>query len=75
MTPRSPAWSSRSKKRYDDKFSHYFTAEQLKQFEAATSGRFSGVGLTVTEVPQGLRVADVLPRHAGRGAPGCRRAT
>jgi carboxyl-terminal processing protease len=47
--------------RYDDRFSHYFTAEQLKDFEAATSGRFSGVGLTVSEVPRGLRVASVLP--------------
>ncbi len=44
-----------------DKFSHYFTAEELKAFESATSGRFSGVGLTVTEVPRGLRVASVLP--------------
>ena len=61
MTPRSRAWSRRLKKRYDDKFSHYFTAEQLKQFEAATSGRFTGVGLAVTEVPKGLRVADVFP--------------
>jgi carboxyl-terminal processing protease len=49
------------KKRYDDKFSHYFTAEELKDFIAATSGRFSGVGLTVTEVAKGLRVASVLP--------------
>jgi carboxyl-terminal processing protease len=49
------------KKRYDDKFSHYFTADQLEEFNAATSGRFSGVGLTVTEVPRGLRVASVFP--------------
>jgi carboxyl-terminal processing protease len=49
------------KKRYGDKFSHYFTAEQLKEFNAATSGRFSGVGLTVIEVPRGLRIASVLP--------------
>jgi carboxyl-terminal processing protease len=49
------------KKRYRDKFSHYFTAEQLEEFNAATSGRFSGVGLTVTEVPRGLRVASVFP--------------
>jgi carboxyl-terminal processing protease len=49
------------KRRYDDKFSHYFTAEELEAFNAATSGRFSGVGLTVTEVPRGLRVASVLP--------------
>ena len=49
------------KRRYRDRFSHYFTEEQLKEFNAATSGRFSGVGLTVTEVPRGLRVASVLP--------------
>lgn len=49
------------RKRYDDRFSHYFTEEQLREFEAATSGRFSGVGLTVTEAPRGLRVASVMP--------------
>jgi carboxyl-terminal processing protease len=49
------------RRRYDDRFSHYFTENQLEEFEAATSGRFSGVGLTVNEVPRGLRVADVLP--------------
>jgi len=49
------------KKRYDDKFSHYFTPEQYADFLSATSGRFSGVGLTVTEVPKGLRIATVLP--------------
>jgi carboxyl-terminal processing protease len=47
--------------RYDDRFSHYFTEEQLRAFRAATSGEFDGVGLTVSEVPSGLRVADVLP--------------
>jgi carboxyl-terminal processing protease len=46
---------------YDDHFSHYFSPEQLRRFEAATSGRFSGVGLVVTEVPRGLRVALVYP--------------
>ena len=56
------------RKRYDDKFSHYFTAEQLTDFEAATSGRFSGVGLSVTEVPQGLRVADVFPNTPAKDA-------
>ena len=49
------------RKRYDDRFSHYFTEDQLEEFEAATSGRFSGVGLTVNEVRKGLRVAGVLP--------------
>jgi carboxyl-terminal processing protease len=49
------------KRHYDDRFSHYFTPEQLRDFEAATSGSFSGVGLTVSEVPRGLRVASVIP--------------
>ena len=49
------------KKRYEDRFSHYFTAEQLEDFEAATSGSFTGVGLTVSEIPKGLRVATVYP--------------
>ena len=49
------------KKRYEDKFSHYFDPAQYEDFLSATSGRFSGVGLTVTEVPKGLRVASVLP--------------
>lgn len=48
-------------KRYDDRFSHYFTVEQLEDFEAATAGSFSGVGLTVSEIPKGLRVATVYP--------------
>jgi carboxyl-terminal processing protease len=47
--------------RYDDRFSHYFDPAQLEEFNASTSGEFSGVGLTVNEVPKGLRVADILP--------------
>jgi carboxyl-terminal processing protease len=49
------------RKRYDDRFSHYFTEDQFEDFQAATSGQFSGVGLTVNEVAKGLRVASVLP--------------
>ncbi len=49
------------RKHYDDHFSHYLDPHQLQQFESATSGRFSGVGLTVTGVKRGLRVATVLP--------------
>ena len=33
---------------------------RVQRFQAVTSGRFSGVGLTVTEVKQGLRVATVF---------------
>lgn len=49
------------RKTYDDRFSHYFTPEQLDRFESATTGEFSGVGLIVNEVPRGLRVALVYP--------------
>jgi carboxyl-terminal processing protease len=47
--------------RYHDRFSHYFDPRSLAEFERATSGEFSGVGLTVNEVPRGLRVATVFP--------------
>jgi carboxyl-terminal processing protease len=49
------------RKRYDDRFSHYFPPDQVDEFDSATSGEFSGVGLTVTEVKEGLRIASVLP--------------
>jgi carboxyl-terminal processing protease len=45
---------------YDDRFSHYFNARQLERFDQATSGRFSGIGLSVLEVNRGLRVASVF---------------
>jgi carboxyl-terminal processing protease len=49
------------RRRFDDRFSHYFPPEQLDEFESATSGRFQGVGLSVSEVKRGLRVAAVFP--------------
>jgi carboxyl-terminal processing protease len=52
---------SELRKRYDDRFSHYLDPRELRQFDLAASGRFSGVGLTVTGVRRGLRVASVLP--------------
>ena len=48
-------------KLYDDRFSHYFNPRQLKRFNQSTSGRFSGIGLSVLEVGKGLRVATVFP--------------
>jgi carboxyl-terminal processing protease len=49
------------RRRYDDRFSHYFAPDQLDELEAATSGRFSGVGMTVSDAKRGLRVASVIP--------------
>ncbi len=56
------------RRRFDDRFSHYFNPRQLRQFEEANSAQFSGVGLTVTEIKRGLRVATVLPRTPAQKA-------
>lgn len=56
------------KKRYDDRFSTYFNAEDFKQFEETTGGTFSGVGLSVVKVKQGLRVATVFDESPAKAA-------
>lgn len=56
------------RKQYDDMFSHYFDPKQLEELNAATSGEFSGVGLTVSEVKRGLRVASVLDNSPAKDA-------
>lgn len=48
------------KKENKDKFSHYFDAETYDDFSAISDGQFTGVGMTVTEVDRGLRVARVF---------------
>jgi carboxyl-terminal processing protease len=55
------------RRRYDDRFSHYFDPEDLQRFQESISGRFSGVGMTVSEVPRGLRVGRIFP-----GSPAAR---
>jgi carboxyl-terminal processing protease len=42
-----------------DQFSHYFSPKDYTQFQLDTEGQFEGVGMTVTEVKQGLRVMEV----------------
>src|SRR3954454_2467179 len=49
------------RRRYHDRFSRYLDPKSLEQFNSDTSGQFEGVGLTVTGVKQGLRVASVIP--------------
>ncbi len=56
------------KRRYDDRFSHYFDPKEYRQFALANSGQFSGVGLTVNGVKAGLRVASVLPDSPAKRA-------
>jgi carboxyl-terminal processing protease len=48
------------RKRYKDRFSHYFDPKQFAQFQQVTNGQFSGVGLGVLGVKQGLRVTMVF---------------
>jgi carboxyl-terminal processing protease len=48
------------RKRNDDRFSEYFSPEALEHFNEAISGRFSGIGLSVTEVKRGLRADRVF---------------
>jgi carboxyl-terminal processing protease len=59
---------SELRRRYDDRFSHYFDPKELREFDRANSGRFSGVGLTVTGINAGLRVATVLPDSPAKRA-------
>jgi carboxyl-terminal processing protease len=54
------------KQRYHDRFSHYFTPSEYDSFKQGS--HLSGVGIAVTEVKQGLRVATVYKHTPARGA-------
>jgi carboxyl-terminal processing protease len=56
------------RRRHEDRFSEYFSPEALAAFNEQIEGRFSGIGLTVIEVKQGLRVASVFPRSPAEKA-------
>jgi carboxyl-terminal processing protease len=49
------------RRRHRDRFSDYFSPESLARFNDEIAGRFSGIGLTVTEVKRGLRIEKVFP--------------
>jgi carboxyl-terminal processing protease len=44
----------------EDRFSHYFDPEQAQILDEQTSGRFTGVGLSVVEVKRGLKVVEAF---------------
>lgn len=52
------------RKRFHDRFSDYFSKENLERFNEEISGHFSGIGLSVGEAKRGLRV-----ERAFRGSP------
>jgi carboxyl-terminal processing protease len=56
------------RRHHDDRFSDYFSPQALASFDAAISGHFSGIGLTVSQVEQGLRVDGVFPRSPAQRA-------
>ncbi len=51
----------------NSRFSHYFTPRQNELFRQATSGEFSGVGMTVVERKRGLLVVGRVRRLTGEG--------
>ena len=48
------------RRKYKDRFSHYFAPEAFERFNEALEGSFSGVGMSVSGVKRGLRVARVF---------------
>lgn len=56
------------RRRYEDRFSSYFSPAMLERFKEQIEGRFSGIGLAVTEVERGLRVVKVFDRSPAERA-------
>jgi carboxyl-terminal processing protease len=52
----------------DDPFSNYFDAKEYKRFREVTDARFSGIGVTVTQVEDGLRIGQVYAKSPARKA-------
>ena len=53
--------------RYHDRFSNYFSPKLLARFDEEIEGRFSGVGLSVTEAKDGLHVVKVFKGSPAEG--------
>jgi carboxyl-terminal processing protease len=56
------------RRHYHDRFSEYFSPAALIRFDEEISGRFSGVGLSVTAVKDGLAVRSVFKRSPAQRA-------
>ncbi|MEX0973088.1 MAG: S41 family peptidase [Solirubrobacterales bacterium] len=56
------------RRRHRDRFSEYFSAQQLARFNEEIEGRFSGIGLSVSAVEDGLRVIGVFKRSPAEAA-------
>ena len=49
------------RRRHHDRFTEYFSPENLESFNQQIEGRFSGIGLSVATDKRGLRVEQVFP--------------
>lgn len=49
------------KRHKEDRYTEYFSPEKLESFNEEIEGRFSGIGLSVVGVKNGLRIAEVFP--------------
>lgn len=56
------------RRRHHDRFSDYFSPEARESFDTQIEGHFSGIGLGVGEIPQGLLVGKVYRRSPAAGA-------
>lgn len=56
------------RRRHRDRFSEYLSPEVLARFNEQISGHFSGIGLSVSPVKRGLRVAKVFPGSPAKEA-------
>jgi carboxyl-terminal processing protease len=52
----------------DDRFSAYFTPKEYQRFQDSQNSEFSGVGLIVSEHPDGLRIVEVYDDTPARRA-------
>ena len=61
------------RQRHGDRFTEYFSPENLESFNQTIAGRFSGVGLSIVPVKRGLRAVQVFagsPAKEAGIAPG-----
>jgi carboxyl-terminal processing protease len=52
----------------NDRFSNYFSPAEYRRFKDQQGSTFTGVGITVSEVPRGLRVEKVFAGSPAKGA-------
>jgi carboxyl-terminal processing protease len=56
------------RRNHRDRFSDYFSPQALAHFNEQIAGHFSGIGLSVSEVKEGLQVDSVFPHSPAKEA-------